>query len=74
MSEINPDVLAQMKRLWSALNDGTVDKETANDALKKLHDILSGAAHTDPTSATEEVAEEGDAEEDHPHRKPRKKR
>jgi hypothetical protein len=51
-----------------------VDKETANDALKKLHDILSGAAHTDPTSATEEVAEEGDAEEDHPHRKPRKKR
>jgi hypothetical protein len=45
MAEINADVLAQMKRLWSALNDGTVDVVTANDALRQMHDFLTGAAY-----------------------------
>jgi hypothetical protein len=55
MAEINPDVLAQMHRLHSALNDGTVDLATANDALRKLHDFLSGAAYdkSDPTGGDE---------------------
>jgi len=75
--EVNPDVLAQMKRIWSAVNDGTLDKDTVNDALKQMHDFLSGAAYeaADPSAEdTEETAEAAGEGEGHPVRKPRKKR
>jgi hypothetical protein len=66
MAEINPDVMAQLHRIHVATNDGTFNKDAINDALRVLHDLLSGAAYdTDPTSATEEVAVE---EEEHPHK------
>lgn len=74
--EVNPDVLAQMKRIWSALNDGTVNRDEANAALKDLHDVLSGAAYDDVAAEVTEPgpeAEEG-GEDDHPARKPRKKK
>lgn len=87
MADVNPDVLAQMKRIWSAVNDGTVDKATINDALRLMHDILSGAAYealppVDPVEDAPSTHEEEEPEpvdegegEDHPHRrKARKKR
>lgn len=67
MAEIHPDVLAQMKRIHSALNDGTVDRATANDALRALWELLSGTAESEGTES-EPVADEGNdgpsAEED----------
>jgi hypothetical protein len=78
--EVNPDVLAQMKRIWSAVNDGTLDKDTVNDALRLMHDFLTGAAYDDasPDTAGEEavaeVAEPAGEEAPHPRKKPRKKR
>ena len=67
MAEINADVLAQMHRIHVATNDGTFNKDVINDALRMLHDFLSGAAYEkpDPTLATEEVAVEVEA---HPHK------
>lgn len=80
-SAVNPDIEAQMKRIWSALNDGTVDVVTARDALRQLHDILSGAAYEapppPPTGGVEAAAEdvgEDEGGEDHPHRRARKRR
>ena len=61
MAEINPDVMAQLHRIHVATNDGTFNKDVINDALGRLRDYLS----SDPTSATEEVAEEV---EEHPHK------
>jgi len=75
MSEVHPDVLAQMKRIWSAVNDGTLDRDTVNDALRVMHDLLTGAAYegNDGPSGSEPetTASEDDAA---PARKPRKKR
>jgi len=77
--EVNPDVLAQMKRLWSALNDGTVDIATANDALRQMHDFLSGAAYEEhaPMGPDEPDAAEHDVGGEAPPvhaKKPRRKR
>jgi hypothetical protein len=76
MAQINPDVLAQLHRIHSAVNDGTLDKAVVNDALAKVHDLLSGAAYEEasPTPATEEVAAEEEGEEDHPHKARGRKR
>jgi len=75
--EVNPDVLAQMHRIHKAANDGTFDKDTINDALKKMHDCLTGAAYETAEDVVEDVEEAGaDEGEEHPAhaRKPRKKR
>ena len=81
MSEIDPNVLAQMKRIWSAVNDGTLDKDAVNDALKQMHDFLSGAAYeqSDPVAIDEdgdEVVEHDTGSSSPPvhAKKPRKKR
>jgi hypothetical protein len=79
MSDINPDVLAQMKRIWSAVNDGTLDKDTVNDALRQMHDFLSGAAYEahdpEPMGPDEADAEEVDVgSEEHSHKKKSRKK
>jgi hypothetical protein len=74
MSDINPDVLAQMKRIWSAVNDGTLDRDTVNDALMQMHSFLSGAAYELPDPVVTEEQDEASAAEEHPHKKPRRKR
>ena len=77
--EVNPDVLAQMKRIWSAVNDGTLDKDTVNDALRQMHDFLSGAAYEEhaPMGPDEPDAAEHDVGGEAPPvhaKKPRRKR
>lgn len=52
MVEVDPDILAQLHRIHRAVNDGTLDRDTVNDALRLIHDILSGA-----------LAERGQADE-----------
>lgn len=82
MAEINPDVLAQLHRIHSAVNDGTVDKPSIVDALAKLWELLSGPRdpiEEAPSTHEEEEPEEADEPEDepdeHPHRaKSRRKR
>jgi hypothetical protein len=70
MAEIDPNVMAQLHRIHAATNDGTFNKDVINDALRMLHDFLSGAAYEEPTpTVTEEVVEE-----EHPHRKPARKK
>jgi hypothetical protein len=77
MTEINPDVMAQLHRIHSAVNDGTVDKDAINDALRRLHDYLTGAAYKGvPIGPDEPDAAEHDVGGEEPaHKaKPRKKR
>jgi len=80
MSEVNPDVLACMHAIHKATNDGTFDKDAINEALRKLHDFLTGAAYeaadpsADPTEEPEAVEVGGEGEEQPHARKPRRKR
>jgi hypothetical protein len=76
MSDIDPDVLAQMKRIWSAVNDGTLDKDTVNDALAQMQTLLTGITEPDPepTANEEEVHDAGSEAPPTHARKPRKKR
>jgi len=71
MTEINPDVMAQLKRIWSAVNDGTLDRDAVNDALMKLRDLLSG--DEEYSVVVEDAADESEDPTPVP-RKPRKKR
>jgi len=66
-----------MHAIHKATNDGTFDKDAINEALKKMHDLLTGAAYeaADASADDTEEAEATDEGEEHPHgRKPRKKR
>jgi hypothetical protein len=75
MAEINPDVLAQMHRIHAATNDGTFNKDVINDALRLMHDYLSGVAYEVSEAAPEvEAHEAGHAPAVHSHRPSRKKR
>jgi len=73
--EVNPDVLACMHAIHRAANDGTFDKDAINEALKRMHDFLTGAAYETADAVVEDDEEPADEAEDAPHaRKPRKKK
>jgi len=76
MAEVNPDILAQLHRIHQAVNAGTLDRDSVNDALRLIHDFLTGKAYEEAPEA--EVADdEADDEADDVHptkRAPRKKR
>ena len=77
MSTLTPDIERCLAKIHSAVNDGTLDRDTVNSELKKLHDFLIDAPHEQPAQpdeavAVEDVADVGEAP--HPHKKPRKKR